>query len=536
MQAVGAAQVEAWTLELVERPSVNGTGDEADYAPWLAAWLRRLPLWAGAPEEVRLLPVPGDPLGRASVVALRRGRGKRTVVLTGHFDTVRIDDYGELAPLATRPAALRAALLQRLRAGATTPAERRALADLESGAFLPGRGLLDMKSGLAAGLAAMAAWAEAGEPEGNLLFVAVPDEEANSAGARSAMQALPVLAAELGLELEAAINLDCLVDDGDGAAGRRVTLGTVGKLLPSALVVGQPSHAAAALGGLNAAALMAAIVSEMEWAAALTDQVGGEAAAPPTLLGLGDHRPAYDVTMPERVWAYWNVMVLERRPEEVLASFAALCRRAVARALATLRERATALGGAAALPAEVPVVPFAELRAAAGPSLDDLARGLQGQGLDLPEQCRRITEAAWAASGRSAPAVIVGLASMPYLPTRLRGGQGARLGAAVERARMEVGTRHGVGIGTCGFFPGISDMSFLGQVDAAAVPAIAAATPAWGHGIAWPGGAAALGVPIVNAGPWGRDYHTPLERLHTAYAFEVLPDLLGRIVREVLAG
>ena len=46
------------------------------------------------------LPVPGDPLGRAAVVALRRGRGARTVVLTGHFDTVRIDDYGELAPLA----------------------------------------------------------------------------------------------------------------------------------------------------------------------------------------------------------------------------------------------------------------------------------------------------------------------------------------------------------------------------------------------------------------------------------------------------
>ncbi len=534
MRAVGAAQVEAWALELVERPSVNGTGDEAGYAPWLAAWLRRLPPWAGAPAEVRLLPVPGDPLGRACVVALRRGRGRRTVVLTGHFDTVRTDDYGDLVPLATRPGALRAALLQRLRAGATTPAERLALADLESGRFLPGRGLLDMKGGLAAGIAAMTAWAE-GECQGNLLFVAVPDEEANSAGARAMAQALPGLADELGLELEAAINLDCLVDDGDGAAGRCVALGTVGKLLPSALVVGLPAHAAAALGGLNAAALMAAIVGEMEWAVELTDRVGAEAAAPPTLLGLSDHRPAYDVTMPERVWAYWNVMVLERRPETVLAGFAALCRRAVARARATLAERAVALGHAGVLP-EVAVVPFEELRAAAGPALDELAQALRGQGLDLPEQCRRLTEAAWTASGRPAPAVVVGLASMPYLPTRLRGGRGARLGAAVERARMEVGARHGVGIGTCGFFPGISDMSFLGQVDAAAVPAIAAATPAWGHGIAWPSGPAALGVPIVNAGPWGRDYHTPLERLDTAYAFEVLPDLLVRLVSELLDG
>ncbi len=97
-----------------------------------------------------------------------------------------------------------------------------------------------------------------------------------------------------------------------------------------------------------------------------------------------------------------------------------------------------------------------------------------------------------------------------------------------------VAARYRTSIGTCGHFPGISDMSFLGQVDAAAVPAIAANTPAWGHGIAWPSGQTALGVPIVNAGPWGRDYHTPLERLHTGYACTVLPDLLLEIVRGVL--
>jgi arginine utilization protein RocB len=145
-----------------------------------------------------------------------------------------------------------------------------------------------------------------------------------------------------------------------------------------------------------------------------------------------------------------------------------------------------------------------------------------------------ITEAAWAASGLAAPAVVVGFASMPYLPTRLRGEEGARLAEAVRRAVAVVGRRRGGGIGTLGFFPGISDMSFLGQVDAAALPVIAANTAAWGHGLAWPEGPAALGVPIVNAGPWGRDYHTPLERLHAGYAFEVLPDLLVEIVRGVL--
>ena len=250
-----------------------------------------------------------------------------------------------------------------------------------------------MKSGLAAGLAAMTAWAADPGRDGNLLFLAVPDEEANSAGARSAAQALPALVAGLGLELVAAINLDSLVDAGDGSAGRRVALGTVGKLLPSALVVGRPAHAADALGGLNAAALMAAIVAELEWAPELTDRAGDEQAAPPTLLGLSDHRPAYDVTMPERVWAYWNVMTLERRPDEVLAGFVALCRRAVARALGGLAERAAVLGGAGALPAAVAVLTFAQVRAAAGEAaLHELAGTVQARGLELPEQCRLITE------------------------------------------------------------------------------------------------------------------------------------------------
>jgi arginine utilization protein RocB len=39
-----------------------------------------------------------------------------------------------------------------------------------------------------------------------------------------------------------------------------------------------------------------------------------------------------------------------------------------------------------------------------------------------------------------------------------------------------------------------------------------------------------LSCPIVNIGPWGKDYHQRLERVHTPFAFEVLPELLWRIL------
>jgi arginine utilization protein RocB len=393
-----------------------------------------------------------------------------------------------------------------------------------------------MKAGLAAGLAAVEAFAAAPERVGNLLFVAVPDEEAGSAGARALAAELPGIAARMGLSLAAAINLDAMIDSDQGDMGRRVALGTVGKLLPSALVVGRAAHAAEARQGINAAALMAGIVSALEWSPALAESTDGEVAAPPTLLGLKDGRTSYDVTVPARAWAYWNVMTHRRQPADVLATFAELCREGTADGLRRLAVRDASDG----LPDRVPVLTFAELRRelegrpAAEAALTKLAETLAASGLDLPEQCRLITEQLWTASGRSGPAVIVGFASLPYLPSQLKGAAGDRLRVAVERARARIAARHGMSIGTLQYFPAISDMSFLGQVDAVGLPAVAANMPAWEHGVAWPNGLASADLPTVNAGPWGRDYHTPLERLHTAYAFDVLPDLVLEIAREVL--
>ena len=206
-------------LALVARPSVTGTPDEESFGPWLADLLRAQPCFGPAPEVWTFPVAEGD---RRQVVALLlRGKGARTVVLTGHYDTVTVADYGDLAPLAGQPEALREALLARLR-GAKDPASQRARADLESGEFLPGRGLLDMKGGLAAGLAAMAKIAEA-PFDGNLLFLAVPDEENASAGARAAAARLGDLAAAHGLEIAAAICSACRVRRAWRAMRRRIS-------------------------------------------------------------------------------------------------------------------------------------------------------------------------------------------------------------------------------------------------------------------------------------------------------------------------
>ncbi len=472
--------------------------------------------------------------------AAEAGGARETVVLTGHYDTVSTRDYGDLAGLATDPEALAPALLARLSATASTPAQNRAKADLASGAFLPGRGLLDMKAGLAAGIVAAERFAVAGG-RGNVLFLAVPDEEAASAGARRAAPELGTIASAHDLDLVAAVNLDAIADDGDGIEGRVVALGTIGKLLPTAFVVGLPTHAGYPHAGVNAAVLAAAIAARVEWAPELTDLTEGPA-TPPSLLSLRDGKPGYDVTTPATAFAAFNVLTVSRTPGEVLDAFDGLCREAVDSAIVDLRTRRSGFRASSAAIDEVAVVPVMRFETVA-----DQARrsdplgfvnaldGLDALTVPLPERCRILTDRLWQISGLAGPAVVTGFGSIPYLPTRLSASPNARrLATVVAEARQAVGARHGTIIGSDPVFAGISDMSFLGEADEASLASLARNMPGWAEWVRWPARGGIGGIPIVNAGPWGRDYHTWLERIHVEYGFDVLPDLVAAIVQGIL--
>ncbi len=524
-----------WALALTKLPSVTGTEDEARFAGHMLAMLRARSAFRDA--TAWTIPVEADPLGRQVVALLVKGKGRETVILTGHYDTVPIDDYGDLKPLACDPERLSAALLARLCRSASSETEQRALADLESGGFLPGRGLLDMKAGLAAGLAVMEAFAACEVRDGNILFLAVPDEEATSVGARQLAKSLPAIAAGHNLEPIAAINLDSIADDGDGSAGRMIAHGSVGKLLLTAYVAGVPAHACYPFAGVNAGAIAGAIAADAEWAPELADPAAGPSGMPPTLLSMKDSKLHYDVTTPAHVWATWNALYVAKRPEALLEAFAAICRRATA-ALAAKLDSAAGVS----VP-KIEVLSFAELveratrrDASVTDAIAATAQSAAAAGHNLPEQCRLVTEVLWHRAGLAGPAVVAGFGSLPYLPVSLGANDGAqRLAIAVREAQATVARDLNVTVGTSHYFPGISDMSFLGEADLATVPAIAANTPIWGHGIAWPAENAAAGLPTVNAGPWGRDYHTPLERLETGYGFDVLPKLIGHMVDALLA-
>ena len=565
-----AGRTRELAVTLTGWPSVTGSPGETQFAPLLESLLRRWPTLRQ--EDVWLSPARHGHQAW-NLYALVRGQQAATVLLAGHYDTVSTDDYGPLKPLAHDAEALTRQVRQTLQDSARqnsiqSGSERLAHLDLQSGDYLMGRGLLDMKGGLAAGLAVLERYAALplAQRPGHLLLVATPDEEGRSSGARAVAHQLPEVAAKLGLKVVAGINLDATADVGSGETGRSVYLGTVGKLALSALVIGRPTHAAYPYDGLSASLIASTLVARVEAAPELADgwserggsghsgpgngepQDGkvydsetGELAAPPVCLELRDSRTHYDVTTPARMWCAFNVLTHGRAPGQVLEQFTSLARSAAQEALGVLARRATLAGSPNALPislAQTEVLTLGDLRArAAQRAGQEAVKRLTDQhapGADPLGASRELTTGLATLAGLEGPAVVVGFGSLYYPATQLgKGSADQRLLQSARRHAADLSQESGESIRLRRYFAGISDMSFFGQA-----AQVAETLTLQGHtphpALVDPVPPDALEFPIINVGPWGRDYHQCLERIFMPYAFHTVPELLWRVIRSVL--
>lgn len=528
-------QAQSLTLEMVKAVSVTQSQGEHEFPKVLHRMMAREAYFQAHPEHVWLEQIPGDPFDRSNLVALVRGQGSSTVVLTGHYDVVSIANYGALEPWACDPETLLVKLVEDLRMNARSDAEKRALTDFESGEFLPGRGVLDMKSGLAAGLVALYRFSELEHRVGNLIFLAVADEEVQSHGARAATMHLQALAQKHQLEIKTVINLDATSDQGDGADGRAVYYGSVGKLLVSAYVAGIDTHAGYPFEGINANYLLASLSSRLECNPVLADHAHGEAAPPPTSLKQTDLKTHYDVTTPARAWACFNVLTHGKAPTQVLQEFGTEIQIALDEALITLQARAKQWGieKANALLVKPFVLSFEELCAKAQNRLGDafdqnlsmFIADLEPQ-LDVPSASLKITDFVWSQSELIGPAVVLGFGALHYPAVLLEDDAVITL---VQQA-LVAAKEQGVEVKERNFFAGISDMSWFGSTQTGNLEFINRNTPvSQAHILNAP-----LNVPTINLGPWGRDYHQWLERVHVKYTFEHLPELVWQISQKIL--
>jgi len=532
-------------IELVRIPSVTGSDGEVEIARHIYESLKKERYFTENPDHLNLVPGPEE--GHSSVVSLVRSslNVSDTVLFIGHLDVVGAEVYGDLADKAFDPEALMQALRGRV-------AEKQARADLESGNWIFGRGVMDMKCGVALELDLLKEFAS--DPSlfaVNLVVALVFDEEGSSQGMISALPFLVALAEREGLRFVGAVNTEPTDAGLPGASGPGYFLSTMGKALVMTYVIGEEAHGGSYYNGLSASLLQDFIDLEIEARPELQDSFANSVAIPPFVLHREcRQRENYSVSIPHLSMAYYNVFTVSRSPGDVLKMFKEAASGGAKKALEYLGASYEAMknfgyAGVAKRYDEVCILDYEELRKQASRNyLGDFEKAecemisnLKSSGRDLREQGINLVEWMIPWRDRRGPAVIVGFLP-PFMPHRSSYGQSeaeVRFRRAVEATVSYAETAFGRHLPECPAFGGLCDLSYIGcEIDEGERQTLKENTPGWGVIYDLPFDLMEkLNMPIINLGPLGRGAHTWLERLERDYALRELPQLLRQFIRQL---
>lgn len=523
--------------KLVGVPSITGSRAEASLPFFIAGQLATLAYFRRNPQHLQTVPT-GD--GRHFVTALaKKNTGeKRTILLVSHFDVVGVEEYGCWKELAFDAERLTREFYFR-----REQLPPQAGDDVETGHWLFGRGTMDMKCGLALHMA-MLEQACRGEFEGNVLLLSVPDEEAASAGMKAAVPVLIEMAKRYGLEYIAAVNSEPSFPRFPGDAGKYIYTGSVGKILPGFFCYGKETHVSEPFAGLNANFMTSLLQAEMELNAEFCETVEAEVFPPPANLLQKDLKKEYSVQLPHRAVSIYNLFLLERTIDGVLALLQRAAGKAAQRMQAGYAGRVEQMAKLGPFPPppdwKVNVFTYAALASYAEKTygtdaLVRLGRRVLNQRPEQDDRERTIAlvDELCILCKEQSPMVVIFFAPPYYPAVSSRHNPLIRQVAAEMQEYAQANC--GVTLQKQNYFRGISDLSYLGpSCQAGSLQALAANMPLAHTGHSLPlEQPEALHVPVLNLGPAGKDAHQWTERLDLDFAFGALPALLNVCIHKL---
>ncbi|MED2255805.1 M20/M25/M40 family metallo-hydrolase [Brevibacillus parabrevis] len=537
------------TDDLVRVESVVNTPGEIDAAHYLFNHLQSFAYFQEHPEHLTLSRTVRDEIERYNVLAFVEGTkeaSSKTVILMGHIDTVGIEDYNHLKNKACDPPALMEALH-------SEPLPELIREQLESGDWHFGRGVLDMKSGVASHVYLLKYYSE--HPEelaGNLVLLAECDEEDSSHGVLSSLLDLKKWREEHGFEYIALINSDFVAPRYEGDPNRYIYKGTVGKLLPSFYITGYETHAGSAFEGLDPNFIAAELTRQISYNPDLCDEAYGETPVPPVSLKQTDFKPTYTIQTALSAYVYYNFFIHTWSPKQVLAMLKEQAEIAFENALALLRERHRRFCERSGqtwtpLPWKARVLIYEDMKkelvAEHGEAFlahmkQFKEQLLQDKSLDVRMFSARVVEEEVKWLKDRNPAIILFYSSL-YSPRIELVGKDEReqkLIEALEQAVATVQPDYEHPIVTRNFFPYVCDMSCVAlSDDEEGILAIEENNPSWGskHYVNYQD-IRDINVPCINIGPYGYDAHNRFERMEITYSTEVVPSVTNEIIKRLL--
>lgn len=538
-----------YTKQLVNIESVVNTDGEKEISQAVHTLISSFPYFQEHPGQIIKQQTIADEQERYNVIAYVKGTKKesdKTIILMGHMDTVGVEDFNQLKDKACNPDVLMEALKEEeLPSG---------VADhLHSGDYLFGRGVLDMKSGIASHLYLLKYYSEhPDELEGNLVVVIECDEEDSSHGILSALKELKAFKEQENFDYIAAINADFVSPRYEGDENRYIYKGTVGKLLPSFFITGAETHVGSCFEGIDPNFIAAELTKQISYNPELCNEAYGETTVPPVSLKQTDLKPAYTVQTALSAYVYYNFFIHSWSPKDVLEKLQKQAETAFSNALADYRKKYEAFSKASGQP-------FTEVawktRVMTYEEMDKLLTEEHGESytihmkqfkeqlmldetLDTRMYAAKVVEEAWKWMTDKDPAIIMFYSSLysPRIEVTGKNEKEDRLIRALENAVETVRPEYEHKIVTKSFFPYISDMSFVAlSDDEEGLSAVSSNNPAWGtkHYVNYQD-IRDINVPVINIGPYGMDAHKQYERMELKYSLEVVPALTNHVIQDLL--
>ncbi|MDQ0256850.1 arginine utilization protein RocB [Evansella vedderi] len=541
-----------FTKQLVNVESIVNTEGEKEISQAIYTLISSFPYFKENPGFVIKQQTNDDSLERYNVIAFVKGTkapSNKTVVLMGHMDTVGIDDFNHLKDKACDPDQL----MDSLKGEELPP-----LIDehLRSGDYLFGRGVLDMKSGVASHLYLLNYYSDHPEElSGNLCVVIECDEEDSSHGILSALKELKALREEHGFEYIAAINADFVSPRFEGDVSRYIYKGTVGKLLPSFFITGAETHVGSCFEGIDPNFIAAELTRQISYNPELCNEAHGETTVPPVSLKQTDLKPTYTVQTALSAYVYYNFFIHSWSPKDVLVKLKEQAEIAFHNALTLFNERLAQFSSTTGqeyveAPWKARVMTYEELeKTLVAEHGDAYLKHMKAFKEDLlltsPEVDTRmfaakVVEEAWKWMTDRSPAIILFYSSLysPRIDVTGKNELETRLIGALDNAVAAVQPKYKHPIVTKNYFPYISDMSFVAlSDDEEGINAVSDNNPGWGtkHYVEYQD-IQDINVPVINIGPYGFDAHKQFERMELDYSLEVVPNLTNLVIRELLNG
>lgn len=491
------------TQTLVSIGSVVNSEGEKVLADKIFEILSGFEVFKRNPEHLRICPVKDDSLHRYSIIALvKKSDVSNTLLGIGHFDTVGIEDYGDLKPFALDTEELPVQMKKNM-------ADLEVQHDLDDPDYLFGRGTLDMKSGIAIWLTLLHDVSLASSDK-NLLVCLVCDEEGNSKGMIDAIPYIQQMKDDFHLDILSAIDTDYTSPQFTGDTRKFLYGGTIGKILVQYLCIGKEAHAGDPYAGIDANQLVSALIEEINMNPTYCDENKLDVTVPPITLTVKDDKQQYSVQTAKTASVAFNVTTLGRSIERWEEMFIKAAQKAMDHVIDKLNKsyrEYTGLKGIdyVPLPWKVNVNTF-QMDSIVNLSLevnederDFSLRWVKQQYLSYPH-----------------PQIVLFL-SMPYYPHHTLDTNNPK-----HRQFISDIQRCALGYTFLPYYPYISDLSFVSRANPMDVSAIRRLIPGYDklNRIDWPT-LDMLDIPMINIGPWGKDAHKFTERVHVPSIYSV---------------